>query len=215
MFEELLVLGVSGVEYDVWLICIGEGDQFFSGFVEINLNLKILVFSDYFIMLLIWVFEFGNIFFYLVEKFGFFLLKDFVGCIEIFNWLFWLQGVVLFFGGGFGYFYNYVLVKIEYVIDCFMMEVKCQFDVLDKQFVCGCYVVGEEYIIVDMVVWLWYGNVVLGNVYNVVEFFDVGSYKNVLCWVQDVGNCLVVKCGCIVNCINGLFNEQLYECYDV
>lgn len=176
MLEEFLVLGVIGVEYDVWLICIGEGDQFFSGFVDINLNLKILVLCDNLYILLIWVFELGVIFVYLVDKFGYFLLQDLVKCIEIFNWLFWLQGVVLFFGGGFGYFYYYVLVKIEYVINCFIMEVKCLLDVLDKQLVYYLYVVGEEYIIVDMVIWLWFGNVVQGNVYDVVEFLDVGSY---------------------------------------
>lgn len=160
------------------------------------------------------VFESGNILLYLAEKFGFFLPKDPAGRTETLNWLFWLQGAAPFLGGGFGHFYNYAPVKIEYAIDRFTMEAKRQLDVLDKQLARGRYVAGEEYTIADMAVWPWYGNVVLGNVYNAAEFLDAGSYKNVLRWAQDVGNRPAVKRGRIVNRTNGPLNEQLHERHD-
>ena len=207
-------LGVSGAEYDAWLIRIGEGDQFSSGFVEINPNSKIPALSDHSTTPPTRVFESGNILLYLAEKFGFFLPKDPAGRTETLNWLFWLQGAAPFLGGGFGHFYNYAPVKIEYAIDRFTMEAKRQLDVLDKQLARGRYVAGEEYTIADMAVWPWYGNVVLGNVYNAAEFLDAGSYKNVLRWAQDVGNRPAVKRGRIVNRTNGPLNEQLHERHD-
>ena len=214
MLEELLALGVSGAEYDAWLIRIGEGDQFSSGFVDINPNSKIPALSDHSTTPPTRVFESGNILLYLAEKFGFFLPKDPAGRTETLNWLFWLQGAAPFLGGGFGHFYNYAPVKIEYAIDRFTMEAKRQLDVLDKQLARGRYVAGEEYTIADMAVWPWYGNVVLGNVYNAAEFLDAGSYKNVLRWAQDVGNRPAVKRGRIVNRTNGPLNEQLHERHD-
>jgi GST-like protein len=186
MLEELLALGVSGAEYDAWLIRIGEGDQFSSGFVEVNPNSKIPALRDHSTTPPTRVFESGSILLYLAEKFGFFLPKDPAGRTETLNWLFWLQGSAPFLGGGFGHFFSYAPVKIEYAIDRFTMEAKRQLDVLDKQLARGRFVAGEEYTIADMAIWPWYGNVVLGNVYNAAEFLDAGSYKNVLRWAQDV-----------------------------
>lgn len=177
MLEELLALGVSGAEYDAWLIRIGEGDQFSSGFVEVNPNSKIPALRDHSTTPPTRVFESGSILLYLAEKFGFFLPKDPAGRAETLNWLFWLQGSAPFLGGGFGHFFSYAPVKIEYAIDRFTMEAKRQLDVLDKQLARGRFVAGEEYTIADMAIWPWYGNVVLGNVYNAAEFLDAGSYK--------------------------------------
>lgn len=213
LLEELLALGVSGAEYDAWLIRIGEGDQFSSGFVEVNPNSKIPALSDHSTTPPTRVFESGSILLYLAEKFGFFLPKDPAGRTETLNWLFWLQGAAPFLGGGFGHFFNYAPVKIEYAIDRFTMEAKRQLDVLDKQLARNRYVSGEEYTIADMAIWPWYGNVVLGGVYNAAEFLDAGSYKNVLRWAQDIGNRPAVKRGRIVNRTNGPLNEQLHERY--
>ena len=166
MLEELLALGVAGAEYDAWLIRIGEGDQFSSGFVEVNPNSKIPALSDHSTTPPTRVFESGSILLYLAEKFGFFLPKDPAGRTETLNWLFWLQGAAPFLGGGFGHFYNYAPVKIEYAIDRFTMEAKRQLDVLDKQLARGRFVAGGEYTIADMAIWPWYGNVVLGKVFK-------------------------------------------------
>ena len=158
--------------------------------------------------------ESGSILLYLAEKFGFFLPKDPAGRTETLNWLFWLQGSAPFLGGGFGHFFSYAPVKIEYAIDRFTMEAKRQLDVLDKQLARGRFVAGEEYTIADMAIWPWYGNVVLGNVYNAAEFLDAGSYKNVLRWAQDVGNRPAVQRGRMVNRTSGPLNEQLHERHD-
>lgn len=144
MLEELLALGVAGAEYDAWLIRIGEGDQFSSGFVEVNPNSKIPALSDHSTTPPTRVFESGSILLYLAEKFGFFLPKDPAGRTETLNWLFWLQGAAPFLGGGFGHFYNYAPVKIEYAIDRFTMEAKRQLDVLDKQLARGRFVAGKS-----------------------------------------------------------------------
>ena len=153
MLEELLALGVSGAEYDAWLIRIGEGDQFSSGFVEVNPNSKIPALRDHSTTPPTRVFESGSILLYLAEKFGFFLPKDPAGRTETLNWLFWLQGSAPFLGGGFGHFFSYAPVKIEYAIDRFTMEAKRQLDVLDKQLARGRFVAGEEYTIADMAIW--------------------------------------------------------------
>ena len=211
MLEELLALGVTGAEYDAWMIRIGDGDQFSSGFVDVNPNSKIPALSDHSVNPPLRVFESGSILLYLAEKFGHFLPKDLASRTETMNWLFWLQGAAPFLGGGFGHFYNYAPVKIEYAIDRFTMEAKRQLDVLDKQLAKNRYVSGEEYTIADMAVWPWYGNVVLGGVYNAAEFLDAGSYKNVLRWAQDVGNRPAVKRGRIVNRAQGPLEEQLHE----
>jgi GSH-dependent disulfide-bond oxidoreductase len=211
MLEELLALGVTGAEYDAWMIRIGEGDQFSSGFVEVNPNSKIPALSDHSVNPPLRVFESGSILLYLAEKFGHFLPKELAARTETMNWLFWLQGSAPFLGGGFGHFYNYAPVKIEYAIDRFTMEAKRQLDVLDKQLAKNRYVSGEEYTIADMAIWPWYGNVLLGGVYNAAEFLDAGIYKNVLRWAQDVGNRPAVKRGRIVNRAQGPLEEQLHE----
>ncbi|SUQ56162.1 Uncharacterized GST-like protein yghU [Raoultella terrigena] len=211
LLEELLALGVSDAEYDAWLIRIGEGDQFSSGFVAVNPNSKIPALSDRSTTPPTRVFESGSILLYLAEKFGFFLPKDPAGRTETLNWLFWLQGAAPFLGGGFGHFFNYAPVKIEYAIDRFTMEAKRQLDVLDKRLADNRFVAGEEYTIADMAIWPWYGNVVLGGVYNAAEFLDAGSYKNVLRWAQEVGSRPAVQRGRIVNRTNGPLYEQLHE----
>ncbi len=214
MLEELLAKGVTGAEYDAWLIRIGEGDQFSSGFVEVNPNSKIPALRDHSTTPPTRVFESGAILVYLAEKYGYFLPKDLAARTETLNWLFWLQGSAPFLGGGFGHFYNYAPVKIEYAIDRFTMEAKRQLDVLDKQLAQHKYVAGDEYTIADMAVWPWYGNVVLGNVYDAAEFLDAGSYKNVLRWANEIASRPAVKRGRIVNRTNGPLNEQLHERHD-
>ncbi|MGL5698523.1 MAG: glutathione-dependent disulfide-bond oxidoreductase [Kluyvera sp.] len=214
MLEELLALGISEAEYDAWLIRIGEGDQFSSGFVEVNPNSKIPALSDHSTTPPTRVFESGNILLYLAEKFGHFLPKDLAGRTETLNWLFWLQGSAPFLGGGFGHFYSYAPVKIEYAINRFTMEAKRQLDVLDKQLARGRYVAGETYTIADIAIWPWYGNVVLGNVYGAAEFLDAESYKNVMRWAQDIASRPGVQRGRMVNRTSGPLNEQLHERHD-
>jgi len=214
LLEELLALGVTGAEYDAWLIRIGEGDQFSSGFVEVNPNSKIPALRDHSTTPPTRVFESGAILLYLAEKFGHFLPTDPAGRAETLNWLFWLQGSAPFLGGGFGHFYSYAPVKIEYAINRFTMEAKRQLDVLDKQLAEHRFVAGNDYTIADMAIWPWYGNVVLGNVYDAAEFLDAGSYKNVLRWAKEIAERPGVQRGRIVNRTNGPLNEQLHERHD-
>lgn len=211
MLEELLALGVTGAEYDAWMIRIGDGDQFSSGFVELNPNSKIPALCDRSVTPPLRVFESGNILLYLAEKFGHFLPKDPAARTETLNWLFWLQGAAPFLGGGFGHFYSYAPVKIEYAIDRFTMEAKRQLDVLDKQLARNRYAAGEEYTIADMAIWPWYGNVVSDGVYSAAKFLDADSYKNVMRWAQDIASRPAVKRGRIVNRAQGPLNEQLHE----
>lgn len=214
LLEELLEKGVSEAEYDAWLIRIGEGDQFSSGFVEVNPNSKIPALRDHSTTPPTRVFESGAILLYLAEKFGHFLPTDPAGRAETLNWLFWLQGSAPFLGGGFGHFYSYAPVKIEYAINRFTMEAKRQLDVLDKQLAEHRFVAGNDYTIADMAIWPWYGNVVLGNVYDAAEFLDAGSYKNVLRWAKEIAERPGVQRGRIVNRTNGPLNEQLHERHD-
>ncbi|WP_314421193.1 glutathione-dependent disulfide-bond oxidoreductase [Pseudescherichia vulneris] len=214
LLEELLEKGVSEAEYDAWLIRIGEGDQFSSGFVEVNPNSKIPALRDHSTTPPTRVFESGAILLYLAEKFGHFLPTDPAGRAETLNWLFWLQGSAPFLGGGFGHFYSYAPVKIEYAINRFTMEAKRQLDVLDKQLAEHRFVAGDDYTIADMAIWPWYGNVVLGNVYDAAEFLDAGSYKNVLRWAKEIAERPGVQRGRIVNRTNGPLNEQLHERHD-
>ncbi|BCU54120.1 glutathione-dependent disulfide-bond oxidoreductase [Enterobacter kobei] len=214
LLEELLEKGVTAAEYDAWLIRIGEGDQFSSGFVEVNPNSKIPALSDHSTTPPTRVFESGSILLYLAEKYGHFLPKDPAGRTEALNWLFWLQGAAPFLGGGFGHFYHYAPVKIEYAINRFTMEAKRQLDVLDQQLAKHKFVAGDEYTIADMAIWPWYGNVVLGTIYDAAEFLDAGSYKNVLRWAKEVAERPGVKRGRIVNRTNGPLNEQLHERHD-
>lgn len=214
MLEELLALGISEAEYDAWLIRIGEGDQFSSGFVDVNPNSKIPALRDHSTTPPTRVFESGAILLYLAEKFGHFIPKDLAGRTETLNWLFWLQGSAPFLGGGFGHFYHYAPVKIEYAINRFTMEAKRQLDVLDRQLSRNTFIAGEEYSIADMAVWPWYGNMVLGNAYEAAEFLDASSYKNVLRWAKAVADRPAVKRGRIVNRAVGPLNEQLRERHD-
>ncbi len=199
LLEELLALGVSQAEYDAHLIKIGDGDQFSSGFVAVNPNSKIPALVDRSAEQPINVFESGNILLYLAEKFGHFLPSDLAARTEVMNWLFWLQGSAPYLGGGFGHFYAYAPEKFEYPINRFTMEAKRQLDVLDKQLAKHAYIAGDEYSIADIAIWPWYGNVVLGTVYNAAEFLDVASYQNVVRWAKAIEQRSAVQRGRIVN----------------
>lgn len=214
LLEELLALGVSGAEYDAHLIRIGEEEQFSSGFVDVNPNSKIPALLDNSVTPPVRVFESGAILLYLAEKFGHFLPKDHASRTEALNWLFWLQGSAPYLGGGFGHFYHYAPVKIEYAIDRFTMEAKRQLDVLDQHLASHQYLAGDEYSIADIATWPWYGNLVFGEQYGAGEFLDVGSYKNVLRWAHAIAGRPAVKRGRIVNRSWGEENEQLPERHD-
>lgn len=211
MLEELLAKGVSGAEYDAYLINIGEGDQFSSGFVDINPNSKIPALTDNSIDKPLRVFESGNILLYLADKFGHFLPKDIPARTEVMNWLFWLQGSAPYLGGGFGHFYAYAPEKFEYPINRFAMEAKRQLDVLDKQLANNEFIGGDEYSIADMAIWPWYGNLVLGKIYEAAEFLDVTSYTHLLRWAKQIDERSAVQRGKIVNRTWGEEWEQLPE----
>jgi GST-like protein len=211
MLEELLAKGVSEAEYDAYLINIGEGDQFSSGFVDINPNSKIPALVDSSGDTPIRIFESANILLYLAEKFGHFLPSDIAARTETMNWLFWLQGSAPYLGGGFGHFYAYAPEKFEYPINRFAMETKRQLDVLDKQLANNEYIAGDQYSIADMAIWPWYGNLVLGKLYNAAEFLDVASYTHVQRWAKQIGQRQAVKRGRIVNCTWGEEWQQLAE----
>lgn len=199
MLEELLAVGEPGAEYDAHMIEIGEGDQFSSGFVEINPNSKIPALVDTTTGTNVPVFESGSILVYLAEKFNQFLPAQIEQRTKVFNWLFWLQGSAPYLGGGFGHFYAYAPMKLEYPIDRFAMEIKRQLDLLDKQLADNRFIAGDEYSIADMAIWPWYGNLVLGNAYDAAEFLDVSSYKNVMRWAEEVLQRPAVQRGKIVN----------------
>lgn len=209
MLEELLELGVQEAEYDAYLIKISEGDQFSSGFVEINPNSKIPALFDKTNGQR--VFESGAILLYLAEKFGRFLPSDISGRTETLNWLFWLQGSAPYLGGGFGHFYHYAPVKIEYAINRFTMEVKRQLDILDKRLSENAYVAGKDYTIADIAIWPWYGNLVRGLLYGAAEFLQVEDYKNVRRWTEEILDRPAVRRGCKVNRTWGEPHEQLPE----
>lgn len=211
MLEELLALGVKEAEYDAYLIRIGEGDQFGSGFVEINPNSKIPALVDQSGDEPINVFESGNILLYLAEKFGHFLPQDIKAKTQVMNWLFWLQGSAPYLGGGFGHFYAYAPEKFEYPINRFAMEAKRQLDVLDKQLAKTTYLGGDEYSIADIATWPWYGNLVLGKAYDAAEFLDTDSYKNVKRWAEQIEAREAVQRGRIVNKAWGEEWEQVPE----
>ena len=214
MFEELLAAGHSGAEYDAWLIRIGKGDQFGSGFVDINPNSKIPALVDHSGDAPLRVFESGSILVYLAEKFGAFLPTDLAARTECMNWLFWQMGSAPYLGGGFGHFYAYAPYKMEYPIDRFSMEVKRQLDVLDRQLATNPFVAGDEYTIADMAIFPWYGNLVLGRQYNAGEFLDVASYKNVVAWAEKLDARPAVQRGRMVNRTSGEPHEQLRERHD-
>jgi GST-like protein len=214
MFEELLAAGHSGAEYDAWLIRIGKGDQFGSGFVDINPNSKIPALVDHSGDAPLRVFESGSILVYLAEKFGAFLPTDLAARTECMNWLFWQMGSAPYLGGGFGHFYAYAPYKMEYPIDRFSMEVKRQLDVLDRQLATNPFVAGDEYTIADMAIFPWYGNLVLGRQYNAGEFLDVASYKNVVAWAEKLDARPAIQRGRMVNRTSGEPHQQLRERHD-
>jgi len=214
MFEELLAADHADAEYDAWLISIGKGDQFGSGFVDINPNSKIPALVDYSGDAPLRVFESGSILVHLAEKFGAFLPTDLAARTECMNWLFWQMGSAPYLGGGFGHFYAYAPYKMEYPIDRFSMEVKRQLDVLDRQLAENPFIAGDEYTIADMAIFPWYGNLALGRQYNAGEFLDVASYKNVVAWAEKLDARPAVKRGRMVNRTSAEPHEQLRERHD-
>jgi GST-like protein len=214
MLEELLALGHAGAEYDAWLINIGEGDQFGSGFVDINPNSKIPALMDRSGPEPIRVFESGAILVHLAEKFGEFLPTDPARRAEVMSWLMWQMGSAPFLGGGFGHFYAYAPYKMEYPIDRYAMEVKRQLDVLDRRLGESEYLGGAEYTIADMATWPWYGALVKGLVYEAGEFLSVQDYKNVIRWTDQIGGRPAVKRGRMVNRAMGDPASQLRERHD-
>ncbi|ABF52817.1 glutathione-dependent disulfide-bond oxidoreductase [Sphingopyxis alaskensis] len=214
MLEELLAAGHSGAEYDAWLINIGEGDQFSSGFVAINPNSKIPALVDRSGAEPIRVFESGAILIHLAEKFGAFLPTDTAGRAETLSWLMWQMGSAPFLGGGFGHFYAYAPTKQEYPINRYAMEVKRQLDVLDRRLAESEFIAGADYTIADMAIWPWYGALVKGLVYDAGEFLQVQEYKNVLRWTDQLAARPAVKRGRMVNRVTGDPASQLRERHD-
>ncbi|MCF2948405.1 glutathione-dependent disulfide-bond oxidoreductase [Paraglaciecola aquimarina] len=212
MLEELLELGIKDAEYDAYLINIGDGDQFSSGFVEVNPNSKIPALVDKSGDVEINVFESASILLHLAEKFGHFLPKQGTAArVETLNWLFWAQGSAPFLGGGFGHFYHYAPEKFEYPINRYTMEVKRQLDVLDKQLATKNYICGDDYTIADMAIWPWYGVLVRGGLYEAADFLQVNGYKNVIRWANQIAVRPAVKRGVKVNRTWGDLSEQLPE----
>ncbi|MBC7522363.1 MAG: glutathione-dependent disulfide-bond oxidoreductase [Sandarakinorhabdus sp.] len=223
LLEELLALGHAGAEYDAWLINIGAGDQFGSGYVAINPNSKIPVLVDHSVSPTPSgeaaskpqrVFESGAILLYLAEKFDAFLPKDKAKRTEALSWLFWHMGAVPFLGGGFGHFYAYAPTKMEYPIDRYAMEVKRQMDVLDRHLATNEYMAGDEYSIADMGIWPWYGALAKGVLYEAGEFLQVQDYKNVQRWTDAIAERPAVKRGRMVNRVFGDPASQLHERHD-
>jgi GST-like protein len=208
LFEELLDAGHAGAEYDAWLIEIGKGDQFGSGFVAVNPNSKIPALMDRSGAEPIRLFESGSILLHLAEKFGAFLPRDPAGRAETLNWLFWQMGSAPYLGGGFGHFYAYAPEKFEYAIDRYSMEVKRQLDVLDRQLADRPWIAGDSYTIADIAIWPWYGNLVLGRSYNAAEFLDVASYDHVLRWAKAIDARPAVQRGRLVNRTSGGIRER-------
>ena len=214
MLEELLAAGHSGAEYDAWLIRINEGDQFGSGFVDVNPNSKIPALLDCSSPAPIRVFESGAILLYLAEKFGAFVPTDPARRAECLSWLFWQVGSAPYVGGGLGHFYAYAPTKIEYAIDRFAMETKRQMDVLDRRLGESRYVAGDEYTIADMAIWPWYGGMAKGLLYDAGEFLQVQDYRNVIRWADEIGARPAVKRGRMVNRVMGPLDSQLHERHD-
>jgi len=211
MLEELLELGFEDAEYDAWLINIGEGDQFGSGFVEINPNSKIPALLDHSAQPPQRLFESGSMLLYLAEKFGALLPEDAVGHTETLNWLFWQMASTPMLGGGFGHFFAYAPEKYEYPIDRYAMEVKRQLDVLDRQLAHNHYIAGDTYTIADVAIWPWYGALVNNLVYEAAEFLDAQRYTHVLRWAAEVAKRPAVQRGRMVNKVTGDPHKQLRE----
>ena len=214
LLEELLAAG-KDAEYDAWLIDIGEGDQFGSGFVAVNPNSKIPALMDHSVSPAQRVFESGAILLYLAEKFGAFLPTDPVARTETMNWLFWQMGSAPFLGGGFGHFYHYAPEKIEYAINRYAMEVKRQLDVLDRHLADHRFMAGEDYTIADMAIWPWYGRVITGGAYgDAATFLDGASYRHVMRWTDEIAARPAVQRGVMVNRTSGELSGQLQERHD-
>jgi GST-like protein len=211
LLEELLALGHTGAEYDAWLIRINNGDQFGSGFVEVNPNSKIPALLDRSGDTPVRVFESGAILQHLAERFGAFLPASGAARAECLSWLFWQMGSAPFLGGGFGHFYAYAPAKFEYPINRYAMEVKRQLDVLDRRLAEHTYLAGEDYTIADMAVWPWYGGLVLGQLYGAAEFLSVNEYTHVLRWAEQIAARPAVQRGRKVNRAWGEPSEQLHE----
>ncbi len=214
MLEELLALGHSGAEYDAWLIKIGDGDQFGSGFVSVNPNSKIPALLDRSGPKPVRVFESGAILMHLAEKFGAFLPTEPASRAECLSWLFWQMGSAPYLGGGFGHFYAYAPTKIEYAIDRFAMETKRQLDVLDKRLADNEYLGGSDYTIADIAVFPWYGGLAKGWLYGGAEFLQVQDYKNVQRWADAILDRPAVVRGRMVNRVQGEPSSQLHERHD-
>jgi GST-like protein len=214
MLEELLALGHGGAEYDAWLIRIQEGQQFGSGFVAVNPNSKIPALMDRSGPQPVRVFESGAILMYLAEKFGAFLPASGARRAECLSWLFWQMGSAPYLGGGFGHFYAYAPIKIEYAIDRFAMEVKRQLDVLDRRLAETPYLAGEDYTIADMATWPWYGQLAKGLTYEAGEFLQVHTYTHVIRWADAIARRPAVQRGRKVNRVVGAPESQLHERHD-
>ncbi|CAL8477578.1 glutathione-dependent disulfide-bond oxidoreductase [Caballeronia sp. S22] len=214
MLEELLALGHRGAEYDAWLIRIGDGDQFGSGFVDINPNSKIPALVDRSGATPVRVFESGAILLYLAEKFGALVPTDPAKRAECLSWLFWQMGSAPYLGGGFGHFYAYAPSKMEYPIDRFAMEVKRQLDVLDKRLADSAYIAGDAYTIADIAIFPWYGGLVNGWLYDAAEFLSVHEYRHVRRWADTIGARPAVQRGRMVNRTFGEPSTQLHERHD-
>ncbi len=214
MLEELLEKGHKGAEYDAYLINIGEGDQFSSGFVEINPNSKIPALMDRSGDTPVRVFESASILFHLAEKFGEFLPASGPARTEVMNWVMWQMGSAPYLGGGFGHFYAYAPEKWEYPINRFTMEAKRQLDVLERQLADHPYIAGDDYTIADIAIWPWYGQLVLGRLYEAATFLDVESYTNVMAWAKKIDERPAVKRGRMVNRAFGAPEYQLRERHD-
>lgn len=215
MLEELLAKGHTGAEYDAWLINIGDGDQFGSGFVEVNPNSKIPAMMDHSVNPPLRLFESGSILLYLAEKFGDFLPKDLAPRTEALNWLFWQMGSAPFVGGGFGHFYHYAPIKIKYAIDRYAMETKRQLDVLNRHLADNRFMAGDDYSIADMAIFPWYGRLTTGGVYgDAATFLQGASYKNVVRWNDEIAARPAVRRGMMVNRTSGDPSGQLHERHD-
>lgn len=214
MLEELLALGFEGAEYDAHLIDISEGDQFGSGFVELNPNSKIPALMDHSTASPMRVFESGSILLYLAEKFNVLLPPGLGERTECLSWLFWQMGSAPYLGGGFGHFYRYAPVKIEYCIDRFTMEAKRQLDVLDRHLADNKFLCADNYTVADIAVWPWYGALVLNTVYEAAGFLEAESYTHVCRWARDIQKRPAVQRGQMVNRTWGPLGEQLHERHD-
>tara|TARA_B100000029_G_scaffold513373_1_gene612773 strand:+ start:2461 stop:3303 length:843 start_codon:yes stop_codon:yes gene_type:complete len=211
LLEELLAAGETGAEYDAWLTNILEGDQFASGFVDVNPNSKIPALIDQSGDTPVRVFESGSILRYLAEKFGRFIPESHAARTECFNWLFWQMGAAPLLGGGFGHFYAYAPEKYEYPIERFTMEVKRQLDVLDKHLAKHTYMAGEEYSIADIAIWPWYGVLAQGELYDAGTFLDVDSYEHLQRWTKLIAGRPAVERGRKINRTWGDASEQIHE----